>query len=279
MSTTAKQLHANRANARKSTGPTTVQGKLAAGRNATQHGILSTRLVLEGEDPEDFQALLGGLAAALQPVGTLEVALVEKVAVALWKQRRLTQAESARIELNRLPGRIADSVALELNLNSVFQEADLQPPDRDQLAWCQQVLAEYDALATLDRLPSADQAPLIHEQLSQEADSEEESIDAYLSQVGGLRAYLIDLASYCRDHLNKADRFPLLEKTATRVKAKTLLTADDQDTLNRYFTTLDNQLYKALRALKEAQAWRLNSLEGAPSGSTRNEPATVAALA
>ena len=31
--------------------------------------------------------------------------------------------------------------------------------------------------------------------------------------------------------------------------------------MSRYQTTLDNQLYKALRALREAQEWRLRTLE------------------
>ena len=57
--------------------------------NAISHGILSKRLFLEDESPDDFQALQNDLRQALRPMGALELALVEKVAVALWKQRRL----------------------------------------------------------------------------------------------------------------------------------------------------------------------------------------------
>ena len=32
--------------------------------------------------------------------------------------------------------------------------------------------------------------------------------------------------------------------------------------LTRYQTTLDNQIYKALRSLREAQEWRLKTIEG-----------------
>ena len=34
----------------------------------------------------------------------------------------------------------------------------------------------------------------------------------------------------------------------------------------RYQTTLDNQIYKALRALREAQEWRLKTIEGLDAG-------------
>jgi hypothetical protein len=36
------------------------------------------------------------------------------------------------------------------------------------------------------------------------------------------------------------------------------------DLLARYQTTLDNQLYKALQALRQAQEWRLKTLDSVP---------------
>jgi hypothetical protein len=46
------------------------------------------------------------------------------------------------------------------------------------------------------------------------------------------------------------------------VRAKQLvLPLDALQLMSRYQSTLDNQLYKALRALREAQAWRLKTLE------------------
>jgi hypothetical protein len=71
--------------------------------NAVKHGLLSGKLILEGEAPEDYQALMGGLERSLQPKGTLELALVEKVAIALWKQRRLVAAETASVLVESLP--------------------------------------------------------------------------------------------------------------------------------------------------------------------------------
>jgi hypothetical protein len=50
---------------------------------------------------------------------------------------------------------------------------------------------------------------------------------------------------------------------------------DAIEIFSRYQTTLDNQLYKALRALREAQEWRLKTLD-AKAGSDA-EPLEAAA--
>jgi len=83
--------------ARRATGPRTPQGKQRCKSNAIQHGIFSKVVVLKSEPQADFDALLGGLRKDLQPVGTLEEILVEKLAALLWRSRRLYMAEAAEI--------------------------------------------------------------------------------------------------------------------------------------------------------------------------------------
>ena len=51
-------------------------------------------------------ALAAELQAALSPVGFVELALVERIAIALWRQRRLVTAETASIYLARVPRRV-----------------------------------------------------------------------------------------------------------------------------------------------------------------------------
>jgi hypothetical protein len=46
MPTSEKQKAANRRNAKKSTGPKTVEGKAAVSRNAIKHGLHSSHIVL-----------------------------------------------------------------------------------------------------------------------------------------------------------------------------------------------------------------------------------------
>ena len=82
------------------TGPRTTQGKQRASRNATKHGVLSKVVVLKGESRAEYEELLTGLQETLQPEGTLEELLVEKLAALTWRQRRLLLAESAEIRKN-----------------------------------------------------------------------------------------------------------------------------------------------------------------------------------
>ena len=86
-----KQLEANKANAQKG-GVKTTAGKEVIKYNALRHGLLAKEVVItigEGaEDPEEFSRLLVDLREQLNPVGTLEEMLVEKIAAAYWRLRR-----------------------------------------------------------------------------------------------------------------------------------------------------------------------------------------------
>ena len=59
--TTEKQRRANKANAQLSTGAKTEAGKAIVSGNAIRHGILSRRLILDGESSDDYSQLLDGL--------------------------------------------------------------------------------------------------------------------------------------------------------------------------------------------------------------------------
>jgi hypothetical protein len=92
---TAKQIQANRNNAKKSTGPRTEEGKARVAQNALKHGLLAGDAVLPGEDPAEFEAQLAALEADIQPVGALERELVRQIADAQWRMRRLSRLETA----------------------------------------------------------------------------------------------------------------------------------------------------------------------------------------
>jgi hypothetical protein len=54
-------------------------------------------VVLNDESQADFDSLLNGFREDFQPVGTIEEALVEKLAALHWRYRRVLVAESAEI--------------------------------------------------------------------------------------------------------------------------------------------------------------------------------------
>jgi hypothetical protein len=81
------------------TGPKSARGKLNSSRNSQKHGLLSRDLIIAGESREEFDQLFSGLQSELRPVGLLENTLVEWIAVTIWWQKRLVEAESAGINL------------------------------------------------------------------------------------------------------------------------------------------------------------------------------------
>jgi len=91
---TAKQRAANRQNAQKSTGPKTPEGKAEVSLNAVKHGLLSRYTLLSDEDEAVLVELGKRLRTHLQPVGELEVLLVDRIVTAAWWLRRLHAVET-----------------------------------------------------------------------------------------------------------------------------------------------------------------------------------------
>ena len=95
---TDKQLKANRANARKSMGPRSQEGKARSRRNSRKHGLTATTLVTGYEDPGQFEELRDELMTEHDPQSALECELVERLAVITWRQRRVPVFEAAILQ-------------------------------------------------------------------------------------------------------------------------------------------------------------------------------------
>jgi hypothetical protein len=97
MVATAAQIAANRANALRSTGPRTAEGKAASRRNALTHGAHATDDTILAAAPN---AYLDGFHARFQPADALEAHLVEHLAILALRRDRLNDAMDALLELN-----------------------------------------------------------------------------------------------------------------------------------------------------------------------------------
>ncbi len=94
--TTERQISANRANARRSTGPKSPEGKRAMRLNGLRHGILANAaVVIPGEDESAFEALRNAVHADLAPCGALETFFADRVVNTMWRLQRLQRVESA----------------------------------------------------------------------------------------------------------------------------------------------------------------------------------------
>lgn len=77
--------------------PTRSTGYANVRFNAIKHGVLSKHTVLAHEDGAEFGELLDALVAEHAPAGPTERHLVEELAGAIWRKRRVLQAEGATI--------------------------------------------------------------------------------------------------------------------------------------------------------------------------------------
>jgi hypothetical protein len=62
-----KQVRANRANAKRSTGPQSGYGKSIARMNAYKHGLTAETIIIGDEDPKAFEALRAQLLEEYNP--------------------------------------------------------------------------------------------------------------------------------------------------------------------------------------------------------------------
>src|SRR6187399_1210154 len=118
-----ERLAANRANAQKSTGPKTLEGRAASPMNALKHGLLSQEVLIcsphRYESEAELFALHDRFRNELQPMGPIEQMLADQIVTTHWRLRRVLAAESAEMTLSLRRGRsqfnrLADSRSVEV---------------------------------------------------------------------------------------------------------------------------------------------------------------------
>jgi hypothetical protein len=273
---TEEKTASNRKNAQKSTGPKSAAGKAIVSQNARTHGVLSRSLIIAGESQEEFSELLGLLVDEFEPVGLVEHALVERVGIALWRQRRLVRAESAEVSLNqqRFGEQQKREVGKVLNIEfPVYNEIEApeEGPEETDVAILKDQIKLWKSLvdekvADMDG-PFAHLPEKLQKSLLEEFKVEADQIDSVVKKSFDSWAKMFEV---------QVDHFKLLIQQQ-RIREVSRLVMQSQalptktDLLARYQTALDNDLYKALKALREAQAWRhskaiISVTPGCPDG-------------
>jgi hypothetical protein len=86
---TPAQVLANRLNSQRSSGPKSETGKERSSRNSYKHGLTSSKIVLPGEDPAEYDAFRADILEQYQPANAIEQILVEELTAAGWRLNRL----------------------------------------------------------------------------------------------------------------------------------------------------------------------------------------------
>ena len=92
---TPAQITANQANAQHSTGPRSAEGKARSALNHLNHGFRSQSVLLPGDDPAEYEALLEELAAHFSTRDLSEQRMVREMADAEWRLRRTRNYQQA----------------------------------------------------------------------------------------------------------------------------------------------------------------------------------------
>jgi hypothetical protein len=114
---TPAQILANRTNSQRSAGPQTEAGKERSSQNSFKHGLTSSKIVLPGENPAEYDAFRAGILEQYQPANAIEQILVEELSAAGWRLNRSRAVETE--VLKKLMGDAADS---SVGLATVFVE-------------------------------------------------------------------------------------------------------------------------------------------------------------
>ena len=151
----ARKLAANRANAQKSTGPRTPEGKRCSSQNARRHPLRSTAVAVRdgriGERASDFARLLKELHADLRPQSAPERMLVDRIASCFWRLQRAQRFEVAAIRqrLDQPPALDPLAEQRRLLLASLPPSRDLDRLIRYESAWDRELHRAIDHLHRL----------------------------------------------------------------------------------------------------------------------------------
>jgi hypothetical protein len=146
-----KQLVANRANAKRSTGPKTETGKAQSRMNAHKHGLTAETIVISDEDPKAFDMLRAELEEEYNPRPGIESELVERLAVLMWRMRRIPIFEAALIEVQREA--VASDKRMASMLSNPFKDEERKETPYENTALA--LRRSQDTLGTLFRYEAA----------------------------------------------------------------------------------------------------------------------------
>lgn len=98
LTSSAAKIAANRANAAKSSGPSSSEGRAVSSMNALAHGLRAeTPVLLACERADVWDRLFSKLIEEHQPVGATEELLVEQLASASWRRWRADSFENGTL--------------------------------------------------------------------------------------------------------------------------------------------------------------------------------------
>ncbi len=262
------QIKANRQNAKRSTGPTSIQGKLKVSQNAITHGIFATTPLLPHENANEFAALSQEMARVFPPVDAHAAFLVEEIVLTMWRQKRLRIAEAAKIQISMTPEIMAEEIseALKVNYNKHFTAQNISKNQEVHFTFWKDVLEEYSTLnitiAPTNLAELSTGAPKIFNLLKNEARQCVLGYDAFMKSAEKVIAALEKIKKDAEAFVEKNAINHTAYIVAEQLKlAKLFPAGTNLDFLNKYRLQLGAELNRAVDAYKQHCEWRAENFE------------------
>ena len=128
-----QKISANRRNAQLSTGPKTALGKAKSALNAVKHGVFLKECLknISDEEARDYEALRLGVFESLKPRDQMQAILCDKVAIDVWRLRKVlafeqgaTQLETLNLDASGSPVNFIERRAIIYNMENHKSESE-----------------------------------------------------------------------------------------------------------------------------------------------------------
>ncbi len=262
------QIRANRENAKRSTGPKTIQGKLKVSQNAITHGIFATSPLLPHENAHEFAVLSQSIAEVYPPVDAIAAGLVERIILAIWRQKRLRIAEAAKLQISMTPEIMAEEIteALKLPFGRRLNAQSISEDQESTYIYWKEVVEEFEKInikATPKNLVQLSTTfPKIYYQLKKDALNAMVSYDEFMKNPDKIIASLEKTKKYAEDFVAANAINHTAYNIAEQMKLAKLIPAGaNMDFLCKYQVQLDTDLYRGIEAYKKHLEWRMENIE------------------
>ncbi len=268
--TTEAQIKANQENAKKSTGPTSIEGKQRSSMNAITHGIFAKIPLLPGENEEQFKMLREDLIKTYQPIDTMEMHLVQRIYLGLIRQKRLQEAEAAKLKISMMPEVLAVSInqILSASTKKEYSAEDLSNRTIESYRYYEAAMKEIEAsqfetaevpIETIEKnMPYT--MPLLKEKFKKHYTS---SWSYAIERPGVIKDLLDKVRFYIHGQLAVLKRNLVGMNLFDDLKIiHRIPQGNDMAILSKYQVQLDTDLYRAMGALREYRNNKAKLIEG-----------------